>query len=128
MDEGKQVGYVYKLTTNLGAAQQLEITGNLALDADKQAMDLQFDILTAVTGRLAAKHKADEKRAELAATEAVKGSMVGDLELLDKTSEGRTLNTGEKSSRASMVANIRHLEGKIATIKTELEGLVKQAE
>ncbi|MDE2097910.1 MAG: hypothetical protein KGL39_11725 [Patescibacteria group bacterium] len=125
--EQAKIGYVFNLVTNIDEGQQLTISGNLALGATKEEMGAEFDKLLSVTGRLAAKHKALKKKAEIADGEAMINSMKADLQQLDETKEGHKLNIQERNNREAMLRNIRHVEGKVAAHKTELEALEAQA-
>lgn len=127
-NDEKKVGYVFTLATSLGENQQLSINGNLALGATKEEMGQEFDKLLAVTSRLAAKHKIEKKKAEIAGDEAMIAAMTSDLDQLDKSTEGMQLKTAEKNNREAMVRNVRHLQSRVAGYRADLEGLIKEAE
>lgn len=120
------IGYVYEMTTVLGEGQQLNIKGNLALDAEVEDMNKQFDKLMKVMSRLSAFHKIDNKKADISGAEAMIASMKLDIATLDKAHEergARPLPTAEKNNRDAMLRNIQHLEGKLAGHRKDLEGL-----
>jgi hypothetical protein len=125
------VGYVYKLTTILGDGQQLEITGNLALDAEVEDMKKQFKKLTVVMDSLAAKHKAEKKKADIAADTAQINAMKADVGQLDATVaekyKDRKLPTAEANNREAMLRNIRFLEGRVAAAQSDLKVLEEEA-
>jgi hypothetical protein len=123
----QKIGYVFNLTTGLSDNQQLVISGNLALGATKEEMSVEFDKLLAVTDRLAAKHKAEKKKGEIAADEAMINSMKTDLAHMDATKDGAKLNTTEKNNREAMVRNIRHLESRVAQYQEELKAIEAEA-
>jgi hypothetical protein len=124
----KVIGYVFNLVTGLAESQQLTLSGNLALGATKEEMGEEFDKLLAVTNRLAAKHKIEKKKADIAADEAMINSMKSDLAQLDESKEGKIMNVAEKNNKEAMKRNIRHLEGRAAGFKQDLDGLLKEAE
>lgn len=126
--EQSKIGYVFNLVTGLGDTQQLTLSGNLAVGATKEEMGQEFDKLLAVTNRLSARHKIEKKKSDIAADEAMVASMKSDLNQLDESKEGVKLNQSEKNNREAMVRNIRHLEGRVAGYRQDLEGLLKEAE
>jgi len=125
------IGYVYKLSTILGDGQQLEVSGNLAIDAEVADMNRQFDRLITVTNRLAAKHKISAKKAEISADEAMISAMLSDIALLDADAvnkyKDRKMPTAEQNNRDAMVRNIRHLEGRVAGYREDLKTLEEEA-
>lgn len=128
MSDEQKIGYVFNLVTGLDEAQQLTISGNLVYGATADEMGVEFDKLLAVTSRLAARHKADKKRAEIADGEAILNSMKQDMAQLDGSKDAAKLNTAERNNREAMVRNIRHMEGKIAGLRDEHAALLKIAE
>ena len=126
--ETRVVGYVYNLVTTLGDGQQLTISGNLALDAEKTDMDAEFDKLLSVVNRLATKHKVEKKKGDIAADETMVAAMIDDLHQLDETHKGKPkLSTVEAQNRTTMERNIRHLKSRIGRYKEELAQLEKEA-
>lgn len=123
----KLIGYVYKLSTIIRDGQQLEISGNLALDADIADMNKQFDKLLAVMDRLSAKDRITKKKADIAEGEARINAQQYDLKALEERFSGKQLPTQEKQNKASVERTLYHLKETVERYKFELAALEEEA-
>ncbi len=128
----KLIGYVFQLVTSLSDRQQLTISGNLGLNAAKEEMGVEFDKLVAVTSRLSARHRAVEKKAQIADGKIKLNALEEDMKHADatidlskKTSPERI---AEENARQSNVRLMRNLKGTIAGYEAELIEIEKEAE
>jgi hypothetical protein len=123
----KLIGYVYKLSTVLRDGQQLEISGNLALDAEVADMNKQFDKLVTVMDRLTVKDRITKKKLDIAEGEARANAAQYDLKALEERFTGKMLPTQEKQNKASVERTLHHLMETVSRYKLELAALEEEA-